>query len=47
MTSVISLISAKRKRPPPDMTVNNHSIAYGGGSMIKLGIHVEFINSMC
>ena len=28
------------------MTVINHSIAYGGGNVIKLGIYVEFVNSM-
>ena len=38
---------AAQKRPPPDTTHINHSMAYGGRNVIKLGIYVEFINSMC
>ena len=29
------------------MTVINHSTSYGGPNMMKLGIYVEFIYSMC
>ena len=42
----ICLIRTKTT-PPPDTTVINHIIAYRGQNMMKCGIYLESIDSMC